>query len=88
MNQESVIYGCLRCHRDYCILCNPPIEIKFDVKDGVYYRRDYQSIDEFKRLKNTKSIMLVGQLTNYKGYRVCPFCYNQLLEIKKEGKRY
>ncbi|MCH8847330.1 MAG: hypothetical protein IIC11_11465 [Proteobacteria bacterium] len=48
--KKSLIYGCLRCHKDYCMLCNPPEEITFSVKDGVYHKRDYQSLDEFKRL--------------------------------------
>lgn len=58
---------CRRCNKTYCDNCVDVIEVDFDVKDNV----------------NPERPDLEHNMENFKGVKVCPWCYNQLIDLKQ-----
>lgn len=74
---NSNMYQCPRCKDSaeydgwYCDSCDTPYEVPFDV------------IEDIKNWKGE----IVEKNKNWQGEDVCPYCYNQLVDIKlKEGE--
>lgn len=68
----------MRCKSEFCSICNTSILVDFDTNDNVWVKTYFQSLEEYKELKNNKSIELIGKPHNWKNYYVCPYCYDQL----------
>ncbi len=64
--EQSEIYRCGRCNQDYCSECNEAREVDFEVKD----EPETNNLPEFAKEK-----------IEWKGEKVCPWCYNQLIDI-------
>lgn len=69
MEEEYSTNYCRHCDKYYCSECVDFYEVDFDVDVNIYEGRPD----------------LKPEMENWKGERVCPWCYNQLIE-KKEAK--
>lgn len=77
--QEYNENWCRRCDKYYCLECVEFYEVTFDIEENVYADRPD----------------LTPHMETLKGEKVCPWCYNQLIDIhnsallrrEQEGKR-
>ncbi len=58
---------CERCEKSYCKDCVPFRKVEFGIVENIYENKRPDLKPFFK---------------NYKEHEVCPWCYNQLVEIK------
>jgi len=66
---NAEIYECLRCNQSYCDNCHPPQEVDFEIIEKV------EGFGGKPRVTTTEKI-------KWKDEKVCPYCYNQLRNLK------
>ena len=71
---HSEMYQCQRCKDEaeadgwYCDCCNPEQTVEFELSE------------ELVNWKGEKT----GVVMDWKGEKVCPYCFNQLIDIKNK----
>lgn len=60
---------CERCDEIYCSNCVDFIEVDFDITEGINADHPNPNAKRYDQ--------------NWKGEKVCPWCYNQLVRIKE-----